>query len=56
MENGAGAYVVSSSDLSQITSILTSNLDVIIPFGIGITAILIGVGFIPKLIKRFTKG
>lgn len=53
---GAAAYTVDATALSGITETLTANLAVIVPFGLGITAILIGVGFIPKLIKKFTKG
>lgn len=56
MDTDTSAYVVKTSDLAQITEILTDNLAVIVPFGIGITAILVGVSFIPRLIKRFTKG
>lgn len=55
MESGS-AYTVSAGALKVVTDTLTANLEVIIPFGLGITAILIGVGFIPKLIKRFTRG
>lgn len=54
--DGAGSYTVNASSLSVITDTLTSNLEVIIPFGLGITAIMIGVGFIPKLIKKFVRG
>lgn len=53
---GVAAYTVESEDLTVITDTLTSNVAEILPFGLGIMAILVGVGFIPKLVKKFTKG
>lgn len=50
------AYVVKASDLQPILNVVTDNIGVILPFGVGITAILIGVGFVPRLIKKFSKG
>lgn len=49
-------YTVSASDLAPITSALTDNAAVIVPVGIGIVAIMVGISFIPKLIKKFAKG
>lgn len=56
MQPAASAYTITADALDVVTSTLTSNLEVIVPFGLGITAIMIGVGFIPKLIKKFTRG
>lgn len=53
---GVSAYTVDSGDLTVITDTLSSNVTEIIPFGLGITAMLIGVSFIPKLLKKFTRG
>lgn len=51
-----GIYVVSADALAPITTALTSNAAVIVPFGIGIVAIFAGIRFIPTLIKTFARG
>ena len=47
--------VVTASMLAPVTSAITDNLTVILPVGIGIMAILLGVAFIPKIVKKFAK-
>lgn len=51
-----GVYVVSAAALAPITTALTENAEVIVPFGIGIVAIFAGIRFIPTLIKTFARG
>lgn len=52
----ASPYVVKPTDLTPVMTALTSNLAVIVPFGVSIMAIVIGAAFIPKLVKKFVKG
>lgn len=47
------AFAVSSEMLAPITEAVTSNLSLLVPVGIGIMALLIGVSLIPKIIYRF---
>ena len=47
--------VVTASMLAPVTDAVTSNLSVILPVGITIMAILLGVTFIPKIVKKFAK-
>lgn len=44
---------VTSSMLSPITDAITSNLGVLLPVGLTIMAILIGVSLIPRIIYKF---
>lgn len=54
MPEGAGALVnVTSEMLTPITQAVTSNLGVLLPVGIGIMAIMIGVALIPRIIWKF---
>ena len=39
--------------LAPITQALTSNLEVILPVGMGVMGTMIGVGLIPRLIYKF---
>jgi phosphoglycerate-specific signal transduction histidine kinase len=51
---GTGALVnVTSEMLEPITTSITSNLGVLLPVGIGIMAVMIGVALIPRIIYRF---
>lgn len=47
-----GAAVVTAEQLGVLTTAITDNLAVIIPVGLGILAIMIGVGLIPKIIHK----
>lgn len=47
--------VISAETLAPITDAFTSNLGVILPVGITIFGIILGLSFIPKIIKMFKK-
>ena len=52
--DGTGTLVnVTEEMLQPITNAVTSNLGVLLPVGIGIMAIMIGVALIPRIIYRF---
>lgn len=50
------APVVTTEMLSPILDSITANVAVIVPVGIGIFAIVLGVRFIPRIFKMFTRG
>ena len=45
--------MITAEMLAPITTALSSNLEVIIPVGMGIMGTMIGVGLIPRLIYKF---
>lgn len=45
--------MVTTEMLAPITTAVTSNLTLLVPVGIGIMALMIGVALIPKIIYRF---
>lgn len=45
--------MVTAEMLAPITTTLTSNLDVLLPVGIGIMGVMIGVGLIPRIVYKF---
>lgn len=45
--------MVTSEMLAPITTTLTSNLDVLLPVGISIMGVMIGVGLIPRIVYKF---
>lgn len=45
--------MISAEMLAPITEALTSNLNVILPVGLGIMGTMIGVGLIPRLVYKF---
>lgn len=45
--------VLTEEMLAPITTTLTSNLNVLLPVGIGIMGIMIGVHLIPRIIYKF---
>lgn len=45
--------MITAEMLQPITQALSSNLEVIIPVGMGIMGTMIGVGLIPRLIYKF---
>lgn len=53
MENGATLVNVTAEMLEPITDSITSNLGVLLPVGIAIMAVMIGVSLIPRIIYRF---
>lgn len=47
---------ITTDMLSPIVDGISANIGVILPVGIAIFAIMIGIGLIPTLIKKFSKG
>ena len=45
--------MITAEMLAPITTALSSNLEVIIPVGMGIMGTMVGVGLIPRLIYKF---
>lgn len=46
---------ITAEMLQPLVDGITANIGVILPIGIGLMAIFIGINLIPKLIKKFTK-
>ena len=46
---------ITNEMLQPLVDGVTANIGVILPVGIGLMAIFIGIALIPKLIKKFTK-
>lgn len=45
--------MIDASMLAPITEALTSNLDVLLPVGITIMGIMVGVSLIPRIVYKF---
>lgn len=45
--------LVSASDFAPIAAQLMENAKVIVPAGLGILAVMVGIGFIPKILYKF---
>lgn len=45
--------MIDAGMLAPITTTLTSNLEVLLPVGIGIMGIMIGVSLIPRIVYKF---
>lgn len=45
--------MITAEMLAPITTTLSSNLDVLLPVGIGIMGTMIGVGLIPRIVYKF---
>ena len=45
--------MISAEMLAPITEALTSNVNVILPVGLGIMGTMIGIGLIPRLVYKF---
>lgn len=45
--------IITAEMLEPITNAITSNLGVLLPVGIGLMSIMIGVRLIPRIIYRF---
>lgn len=52
-ERGVRGMVLTEEMLAPIQTTLTSNLNVLLPVGIGIMGIMIGVHLIPRIIYKF---
>ena len=48
-----GDLVITAEMLAPITQAVTSNLGILLPVGIGLMSIMIGVRLIPRIIYRF---
>lgn len=46
---------ITSTDLEPILDYITGNIAVIMPVGIAVMGIMIGISLIPRIIKKFTK-
>lgn len=44
---------ITADMLKPITDTLTSNLEVLIPVGVSIMGVMIGVGLIPRIVYKF---
>lgn len=49
----ATTAVVTAAQLEPVTDAIVSNLAVLLPAGLGIMAIMIGVSLIPRIIYKF---
>lgn len=45
--------MIDAEMLAPITTALASNLEVILPVGVGLMGTMIGVGLIPRLVYKF---
>lgn len=50
---GAATVAITSAMLEPIVTSLTSNLNVLLPVGISIMGVMIGVALIPRIIYKF---
>lgn len=55
MEGGAAVmdFAITSAMVAPIQTAIDSGLDVLVPIGIGIMAVFIGIGLIPRIIYKF---
>lgn len=47
------AFEITSDLVSPITTAISSGLTTLVPIGIGIMAVFIGIGLIPRIIYKF---
>ncbi|WP_455057535.1 hypothetical protein [Jutongia sp.] len=52
-ENVEQAVTVTRDMFSGLTSAITSNAEVLIPVGVGIMAIMVGISLIPRILYKF---
>lgn len=50
------SFPITADMLSGVTEGFNSAVAIAVPVGVGIMAIMLGIKFVPKLIKYFTKG
>lgn len=50
------SFPITADMLSGVTQGFNSAVAIAVPVGVSIMAIIIGIGFVPKLIKKFTRG
>lgn len=53
VENVEQAVTVTKDMFSGLTSAITSNAEVLIPVGVGIMAIMVGISLIPRILYKF---
>lgn len=51
--SAAPAFSVTKEMISPVTDAITSSLPVLVPVGIGLMAIMLGVSIIPRVIYKF---
>lgn len=51
--SGLSGVAITSDMLSPLVDGVTANIGVILPVGIAIFAILLGISLVPKIIKKF---
>lgn len=49
----ATAFAVTADMVAPITNAINSGLEVLVPIGVGIMAVMIGISLIPRVIYRF---
>ncbi len=54
MEGSLSGVAITTEMLSPLVDGVVANVGVILPIGITLFAIFIGIGLVPKLIKKFT--
>ena len=47
------AFTITSAELAPISETITANLGVLLPVGLSIMAIMVGVALIPRIIWKF---
>lgn len=53
LDDVINTFPITSSDLSGVTSAFNSAVQVAVPIGVGIMSVMMGIRFVPKIIKRF---
>lgn len=48
-----GGFEITSALVQPIKSAIDSGLDVLVPIGIGVMAVMVGIGLIPRVIYKF---
>ncbi len=54
--DGTTGVAITTEMLSPLVDGITANIGVILPIGIALFAIIIGISLLPKLVKKFLKG
>ena len=48
-------YTLTSSALTTVSDTVVANISVILPVALGLFAIVFSIGFIPKILKKFSR-
>lgn len=46
-------FAITSEMLAPVTNAVSSGLDVLVPIGIGIMAVMVGISLIPRIVYKF---